>query len=144
MKPSHLTLLTDLYELTMMQGYFKNKDRNEMVIFDAFYRADPARNEKVSGSGLGLAIVKHIVARHDATMTLESDKGKGTEITIYFNVFDADTLKKKIFLRLLEIRVMFTSIYSMEVYLNILQNENLKVLLKVLRKHHKKILIERI
>lgn len=37
----NLTLLTDLYELTMMQAYFKNKNRNETVIFDAFYRENP-------------------------------------------------------------------------------------------------------
>ena len=37
----NLTLLTDLYELTMMQGYFKEKDANETVIFDAFYRKQP-------------------------------------------------------------------------------------------------------
>ncbi len=30
-------------------------------IFDAFYRADPARNEMISGSGLGLAIVSRAV-----------------------------------------------------------------------------------
>ena len=30
-------------------------------IFDAFYRADKARNEKISGSGLGLAIVSRAV-----------------------------------------------------------------------------------
>ena len=30
-------------------------------IFDAFYRADPARNEKTAGSGLGLAIVSRAV-----------------------------------------------------------------------------------
>ena len=41
MDRQNLTLLTDLYELTMMQGYFKNKDRNETVIFDAFYRNNP-------------------------------------------------------------------------------------------------------
>lgn len=41
MSKQNLTLLTDLYELTMMQGYFKNKDRNETVIFDAFYRSNP-------------------------------------------------------------------------------------------------------
>lgn len=41
MDRQNLTLLTDLYELTMMQGYFKNKDRNETVIFDAFYRSNP-------------------------------------------------------------------------------------------------------
>ena len=36
----NLTLLTDLYELTMMQGYFKNPVQ-ETVIFDAFYRVNP-------------------------------------------------------------------------------------------------------
>lgn len=41
MDRQNLTLLTDLYELTMMQGYFKHKDRNETVIFDAFYRNNP-------------------------------------------------------------------------------------------------------
>ena len=40
----NLTLLTDLYELTMMQGYFKEKDANETVIFDAFYRSNPCNN----------------------------------------------------------------------------------------------------
>ena len=37
----NLTLLTDLYQLTMMQGYFKNKI-NKRVIFDLFYRTNPS------------------------------------------------------------------------------------------------------
>ena len=41
MDRQNLTLLTDLYQLTMMQGYFKHKDRNETVIFDAFFRQNP-------------------------------------------------------------------------------------------------------
>ncbi len=41
MDRQNLTLMTDLYELTMMQGYFKHKDRNETVIFDAFFRSNP-------------------------------------------------------------------------------------------------------
>lgn len=36
----NLTLLTDFYELTMMQGYFKNKT-NPTVVFDMFYRVNP-------------------------------------------------------------------------------------------------------
>lgn len=35
-----LSLLTDLYELTMMQGYFKEKKDNT-VVFDVFYRINP-------------------------------------------------------------------------------------------------------
>ena len=41
MAKHNLTLMTDLYELTMMQGYFKHKDQNETVIFDAFFRNNP-------------------------------------------------------------------------------------------------------
>ena len=41
MDRQNLTLLTDLYELTMMQGYFKHKDENKTVIFDAFFRNNP-------------------------------------------------------------------------------------------------------
>ena len=40
MRANNLTLLTDLYELTMMQGYFKNPT-NQTVIFDMFYRVNP-------------------------------------------------------------------------------------------------------
>ncbi len=43
-KGFNLTLLTDLYELTMMQGYFKNEHANVNVVFDAFYRKNPDGN----------------------------------------------------------------------------------------------------
>lgn len=48
----NLTLLTDLYELTMMQGYFHAKDANETVIFDAFYRTNPDGNGFAIAAGL--------------------------------------------------------------------------------------------
>ena len=41
MSTLNLTLLTDLYEITMMQGYFKNNN-NRTVVFDAFYRTNPS------------------------------------------------------------------------------------------------------
>ena len=41
MSTLNLTLLTDLYEMTMMQGYFKNNN-NHTVVFDAFYRTNPS------------------------------------------------------------------------------------------------------
>ncbi|HHX55679.1 MAG TPA: nicotinate phosphoribosyltransferase [Clostridiales bacterium] len=47
MEKGNLTLLTDFYELTMAQGYFKNNFNNR-VIFDAFYRMNP------SGSGYSI------------------------------------------------------------------------------------------
>lgn len=44
MEKRHLTLLTDLYELTMMQGYFKEEEKNREAIFDGFYRDNPDGN----------------------------------------------------------------------------------------------------
>ncbi|MBQ3105442.1 MAG: nicotinate phosphoribosyltransferase [Lachnospiraceae bacterium] len=52
----NLTLLTDLYELTMMQGYFKNKDLNETVIFDAFFRSNPMDSGYSIAAGLAQVI----------------------------------------------------------------------------------------
>ncbi len=52
MDRQNLTLMTDLYELTMMQGYFQHKDRNEMVIFDAFYRKNPCHGGYAICAGL--------------------------------------------------------------------------------------------
>ena len=52
MAKQNLTLLTDLYQLTMMQGYFKNKDQNETVIFDAFYRSNPQDSGYAISAGL--------------------------------------------------------------------------------------------
>ena len=51
MSTMNLTLLTDLYQLTMMQGYFKNKN-NDTVVFDAFYRTNPSGNGVAIAAGL--------------------------------------------------------------------------------------------
>lgn len=40
MSNPNITLMTDLYELTMMQGYYKNPT-DQIVVFDAFYRVNP-------------------------------------------------------------------------------------------------------
>ncbi len=63
MDRQNLTLLTDLYELTMMQGYFKNKDRNETVIFDAFYRSNPCGGGYAICAGLE-QVIQYIKELH--------------------------------------------------------------------------------
>ena len=52
MNTRNLTLMKDLYELTMMQGYFKNMDRNQTVVFDAFYRSNPMESGYAVCAGL--------------------------------------------------------------------------------------------
>ena len=51
----NLTLLTDLYELTMMQGYFKTHSK-EHVVFDVFYRQNPCGGAYAIACGLDQAI----------------------------------------------------------------------------------------
>ena len=63
MSKRNLTLLTDLYELTMMQGYFHAKDANETVIFDAFYRTNPDGNGFAITAGLE-QVVEYIENLH--------------------------------------------------------------------------------
>lgn len=48
----NLTLLTDLYQLTMMQGYYNNNTNNHEVVFDLFYRSNPSKNGYAICAGL--------------------------------------------------------------------------------------------
>jgi len=51
---------------------------------ERFYRVDRGRSRETGGTGLGLAIVKHALARHQATLNIESTPGKGSRFTANF------------------------------------------------------------
>ena len=55
MRSLNLTLLTDLYEITMMQGYFKSQNQ-DVVVFDAFYRENPCGGGYAIACGLDQVI----------------------------------------------------------------------------------------
>ena len=78
----NLTLLTDLYELTMMQGYFKTGN-NRTVIFDAFNRKNPCDAVYTISCGLDQVIdyIKNLHFSYDDIMYLKS-----------LNLFDTDFL----------------------------------------------------
>lgn len=54
-------------------------------IFERFYRVDKSRSKSGGGTGLGLAIVKHIVSLHNAKLSIDSEIGIGTTVTIVFD-----------------------------------------------------------
>ncbi len=76
MNKQNLTLLTDLYELTMMQGYFQHKDQNETVIFDAFYRATPGEGGYSVAAGLE-QVIQYIKELHFSEEDIEYLAGLG-------------------------------------------------------------------
>ena len=73
MHSKNLTLLTDLYELTMMQGYYDKQD-NPTVIFDVFYRSNPFSSGYAIAAGLEQVIeyVKNLNFSYDDVDYLRS------------------------------------------------------------------------
>lgn len=53
-------------------------------IFERFYRVDKSHSKASGGTGLGLSIVKHVAAIHHAQISVHSQLGAGTRITVSF------------------------------------------------------------
>ncbi|MGH8722559.1 MAG: phosphate regulon sensor histidine kinase PhoR, partial [Burkholderiales bacterium] len=51
---------------------------------ERFYRVDQGRSRESGGTGLGLAIVKHVLTRHQASLEVESELGKGSTFRAEF------------------------------------------------------------
>ena len=79
----NLTLLTDLYELTMMQGYFKNPT-DQIVVFDAFYRKNPCGGAYAVAAGLE-QVVEYIRNLHFSPDDIDYLRS--------LNIFDEDFLE---------------------------------------------------
>ena len=62
-------------------------------IFDKFYRSSKALEQNIKGSGIGLPLVDHIIRAHGGKVSLESEPGRGTRVTIELPVTPAQEKK---------------------------------------------------
>ncbi len=51
-------------------------------IFERFYRVDKARSRELGGTGLGLSIVRHLAEGMGASVSVESEPGRGARFTV--------------------------------------------------------------
>jgi two-component system phosphate regulon sensor histidine kinase PhoR len=51
---------------------------------ERFYRVDSGRSRETGGTGLGLAIARHALLRHQASLDIESEPGKGSRFSARF------------------------------------------------------------
>jgi two-component system, OmpR family, phosphate regulon sensor histidine kinase PhoR len=59
-------------------------ERHLSRLTERFYRADADRSRNRGGTGLGLAIVKHVLQRHQAKLTIESELQVGSTFRCTF------------------------------------------------------------
>lgn len=59
-------------------------------IFEAFAQENDSRNNKYGSTGLGMAITKNIVELMNGTISVQSEKGVGTEFTVVITLTNSD------------------------------------------------------
>lgn len=79
------------WQMTEQGPQFQVKDtgigiRPEHIarLTERFYRVDKSRSRETQGTGLGLAIVKHVLLRHGATLSIESEPDVGSTFSVKF------------------------------------------------------------
>lgn len=69
-------------ELTVSDNGFGIAPDERRKVFDKFYRSSHLPDKQIPGIGLGLSYVRQIVEAHHGSVSLRSELGEGTRITI--------------------------------------------------------------
>ncbi len=60
--------------------------KDQLHIFDKYYRSESNENSKKSGFGIGLYYVYQVIKEHGANIKVESEIGKGSTFILCFNI----------------------------------------------------------
>lgn len=62
-------------------------EKDQIKVFERFYRVDKEKSRNLGGTGLGLSIVKQIVKIHNGSISLQSVLGQGSTFTLILPYF---------------------------------------------------------
>lgn len=71
------------FELKVTDTGFGISPAEQLHVFDKFYRSTRLPDKQIPGLGLGLSYVRQITEAHHGHVSLSSETGKGTEVTVW-------------------------------------------------------------
>lgn len=78
----HMTVSEDMLHFSVRDFGIGMATETLQRVFDRFYRSDDPSSHQMPGLGLGLYIASGIIRRHNGTITVKSEKGKGSTFTV--------------------------------------------------------------
>ena len=84
--PAHITMILskkkDCAVISIKDRGIGIPESDRLRIFEKFYTVDKTHSRKLGGAGLGLSIVKTIVDKHEGSISVSSEVGKGSCFTL--------------------------------------------------------------
>jgi len=105
------TLNNELYIQIVDTGIGIPKDQLNSV-FEKYKRVLSKESEQITGAGIGLALIKELIISHSGSITLNSELGSGTTITVLLPIINESKEKQQS--KVSPINVQIDNIVAME------------------------------
>lgn len=90
-----INIKKEMFMITIEDSGHGISKKEQIKIFELFYRSNDATNYK--GSGIGLALVKDLVELHKGEITVSSKLGKGTKFIVYLPLKESKYSREEFF-----------------------------------------------